>query len=155
MPDSDIAPRWRPVCQFLEELIPFNRHLGVVVAAVDEGRCVLRLPWQDHLVGDPFRPSVHGGVTSALVDTAGGMACFTLLSRVEDRVSTVDIRVDYLRPGAGADLFCEATVVRMGNRVAAVRMEVYCGGWPGATEGEPPQPIATGHAVYNVLRSQD
>jgi uncharacterized protein (TIGR00369 family) len=139
-------PRLALLYQFMEEVIPFNRHLGLKVDAVEPGRCLVRLPWRPEFTGDPFRPAVHGGVTSMLVDTAGGLACFTQLPNPADRVSTVDLRVDYLRRGHGADLLCEARVVRMGNRVAVARMEVFSGALDG-------NPIATGQAVYNVVRS--
>jgi uncharacterized protein (TIGR00369 family) len=145
------APAWVPrVVQFMEEAIPFNAFLGVKVDHLAAGVCVLRLPWRAELVGDPFRPAVHGGVSATLIDTAGGAACFSLLERPTDRVSTVDMRVDYLRPGAGADLFCRGRVIRMGNRVAVTHMELFCGGLDTA-EG----PIATGSGVYNVLRKGD
>jgi len=142
---------WLPrIIQFMEEGIPFNRYVGVKCVSIGQGECVLRVPWRDELVGDPFRPAVHGGVTSMLVDTAGGAACFSLLERYTDRVSTVDMRVDYLRPGAGGDLYCRGRVIRMGNRVAVTRMEVFVG-----QVDDPAGPIATGSGVYNVLRKGD
>ncbi len=142
---------WLPhVVRFMEEEIPFNRFLGLKVDHLEAGVCVLRLPWQPPLVGDPFRPSVHGGVTAMLVDTCGGAACFSLLERPTDRVSTVDMRVDYLRPAAGADLLARGRVIRMGNRVAVTHMEVFCGALDDA-DG----PFATGSGVYNVLRKGD
>ncbi|MCA9711394.1 MAG: thioesterase family protein [Myxococcales bacterium] len=136
--------------RWFDEGIPFNRFLGIRLHALVRGRCVLMLPWRDELVGDVSRPAVHGGVISTLIDTAGGCACFGMLDRPQDRLSTVDLRVDYLRPGPADDYYCEGTVVRMGNRVAVARMSLYCGGLPAA--GEPDDPVATGQGVYNVVR---
>lgn len=136
--------------QWFEQGIPFNRFLGVRLHQLERGLCVLWLPWRDELVGDASRPAVHGGVLSTLIDTAGGGACFAALDRLEDRLSTVDLRVDYLRPGAAADLWCRAEVVRMGNRVGVARMAAYSGRLP--EPGEPDQPVATGQAVYNIVR---
>jgi uncharacterized protein (TIGR00369 family) len=89
-------------------------------------------------------------VLSTLIDTAGGAACFAALERESDRVSTVDLRVDYLRPGGAADLWCQSEVVRMGNRVGVARMTLWSGRLPAA--GEPEPPVATGQAVYNIVR---
>jgi uncharacterized protein (TIGR00369 family) len=136
--------------EWFERGIPFNRMLGLVVERIERGHAVLRMPWRDELVGDLARNAVHGGVTSMLVDTAGGAACFAMLDAEDDRVSTVDLRVDYLRPGGAADLWCRAEIVRMGNRVGVARMEVYSGGLP--APGAPAKPIATGQGVYNVVR---
>ncbi len=136
--------------RWFEQGIPFNRFLGVRLHSIERGRCVLHLPWRDELVGDASRPAVHGGVISTLIDTAGGGACFAALDRVEDRLSTVDLRVDYLRPGGAVELWCEGVVVRMGNRVGVARMTLWSGRLPGAGESE--QPVATGQAVYNIVR---
>jgi uncharacterized protein (TIGR00369 family) len=136
--------------QWFEQGIPFNRFLGIRLHVLERGRCVLWLPWRDELVGDATRPAVHGGVLSTLIDTAGGGACFSALDRAEDRLSTVDLRVDYLRPGGAADLWCQGEVVRMGNRVGVARMTVWSGRQPAA--GEPEKAVATGQAVYNIVR---
>ena len=138
------------LAKFMEEGIPFNRHLGMRVELLEQGRCVLRIPWNDYLIGDPSRPAVHGGVLSTLADTAGGTACFTLLTTSQDRVSTVDLRIDYLRPGPSEDLLCEAHTVRMGNKVAVARMHIYSGTLP--EPGEADRALATGTGVYNVVR---
>lgn len=136
--------------QWFEQGIPFNLFLGIRLHAIERGRCVLWLPWRDELVGDAARPAVHGGVLSTLIDTAGGGACFSALDRAEDRLSTVDLRVDFLRPGGAADLWCQGEVVRMGNRVGVARMTLWSARMP--TAGEPDQPVATGQAVYNIVR---
>jgi uncharacterized protein (TIGR00369 family) len=137
----------------MQERIPFNAHLGMRVDALQRGRCVLRIPFSPFLIGDPFRPAIHGGVISTLADTAGGAACFSLLDSPNDRVSTVDMRVDYLRPGPPAvDLVCRAVVLRMGNKVAATQMDVFAATAP---ESGDDGAIASGRGVYNILRRSE
>lgn len=151
---TDVHPKLAPLAQFMEQGIPYNLFLGLRCEVLREGVCVLRVPWRDELVGDPFRPAVHGGVTSMLADTAGGGAVFTMMASQYDRTSTVDLRVDYLRPGPAADLVCEAKVVRMGNRVAVTRMHVYSGEIPEVGSKAYDQPIATAQGVYNIVRAE-
>ena len=55
---------------------------------------------------------------------------------------------------AGADPHCQAEVVRMGNKVAVCRMEVYAGPGPWLGEEEAPL-VATGQGVYNILRNEE
>ena len=140
----------------MEELIPFNRFLGIRCEEVREGYARLRIPFREELVGDPMRPALHGGVLSALADTAGGAAVWTGLRDARGRVSTIDLRVDYLRPARLADVVCEATVVRQGNRVGVADMRLY---HPSAAEAgglaEAPHTIATGKGVYNVTLPRD
>ena len=130
------------VLRIMEEVVPFNRYLGLRGESVSEGRCVLRLPVRDELVGDPRRPAIHGGVLSSLIDTAGGVAAWSALGD-DETVSTVDLRVDYLEPaGLVGDLRAEAELIRKGGRVCHVRVAV--------TQGE--VLVAEGRAVYNIYR---
>jgi uncharacterized protein (TIGR00369 family) len=141
----------------MEELIPFNRFLGIRCEEVREGYARLRIPFREELVGDPMRPALHGGVLSALADTAGGAAVWTGLRDARGRVSTIDLRVDYLRPARLADVVCEATVVRQGNRVGVADMRLYHPQLAGPAGGldEAPDTIATGKGVYNVTLPRD
>src|SRR5262245_40584698 len=94
---------------------------------------------QDHL-GDVRRPALHGGVLSALIDTAGGAAAWAALSSGES-VSTVDLSVDFLEPARVAGpLRAEAELIRKGNRVCHGPVRV-------------PQDdvlVAEGRGVYNI-----
>ena len=108
--------------EFFEQNIPFNRHLGVSVTEISEGKCTIRVPFTEEWIGDPNRPALHGGLLSTIADAAGGLAVFSRLPDLSDRASTVDLRVDYLRPGLLEDLYCDAEVLRLGNRVAVTEM---------------------------------
>jgi uncharacterized protein (TIGR00369 family) len=143
---------WNPeileqVRKFMTELIPFNRFLGFELTDLREGFARLEVPFRPEFVGDPFRPALHGGVISALVDTCGGAAAFTMITP-PDKVSTIDLRVDYLRPAELKRLASDATVTRMGNRVASVDVKVF-------HLDAPDRLIATGKCVYNVNRVKD
>lgn len=129
--------------QFMEEGIPFNVFLGMEVVDIGVGEAEMRIKAHKELTGDPFRPALHGGVISSLADTVGGLAVFSKADH--DKVaSTVDLRVDYLRPGAvDQDLHARATVIRLGNRVAATHTVVF--------QDDPDKPIATAQAVYNLV----
>jgi uncharacterized protein (TIGR00369 family) len=131
--------------QFLEEGIPFNRFLGVRVAGYgpDWGR--LELPFREEFIGDPMRPALHGGLVSTLLDTCGGFAIWCR-ARTELRISTIDLRIDYLRPGLSELLIAETRVVRVGNRVGVTDGIAY---HPGAKEN----PIATCKAVYSIRKA--
>jgi uncharacterized protein (TIGR00369 family) len=129
--------------QVTEELIPFNKVLGIRVTHAERGRVRLEIPWRDELVGDPMRPALHGGVLSALADTAGGMAVWSAVDDPNARVSTVDLRIDYLRPGKLERLEAEAHVVRVGGRVGVADVRLY-------HPSEPEVTIATGKAVYAI-----
>lgn len=130
--------------QVMEELIPFNKFLGVRAVEIDRGRVRIEVPFRAELIGDPFRQAMHGGVISMLADTAGGAAVWSALDEPRARVSTIDMRVDYLRPGRKETLVAEASLVRLGRRLGVTDMRLF---HPSA----PADSIATGKAVYNVV----
>lgn len=133
--------------QVIEDFIPFNKLLGIRAERVERGDVRLELPWRDEFIGDPLKRAVHGGVISTLADVAGGMAVWSSLDDPMQRVSTVDLRVDYLRPGRPHTIFAEAHLVRLGGRIAVADVKIYHPGGDG-------EPIATGKGVYVVKVSK-
>jgi uncharacterized protein (TIGR00369 family) len=128
-----------------EDFIPFNRFLGVVVTRCERGRIQLEIPFRDELVGDPMKPAMHGGVISMLADTAGGMAVWSTVESEASRVSTIDLRIDYLRPGRLLRLAADATVVRSGRHVGVADVRLF-------HPGHEAEAIATGKCVYAIRR---
>lgn len=133
---------------FMEEEVPFNKLLRMKVEECREGFARVQIPFRNELVGDTRRPALHGGVISAVIDACGGLAVWTQFE-VEDLISTVDLRTDFLRPGPDCDICVESKVVRMGNRVSVVHTVVF-------PSHERETIVAEGRAVYNTRRvSQD
>ena len=136
--------------QVMEEVIPFNRFLGVKLVAIRKGFVRLEIPFRDELVGDPMRPALHGGVLSALGDAAGGAAVWAGIADDNARISTIDLRIDYLRPARLTTLVAGATVVRVGNRVGVADVRIF-----NADEADVADTVATVKAVYNITIKKD
>jgi uncharacterized protein (TIGR00369 family) len=132
------------IIRFIEEEVPFDKYLGIKVDELKEGYARLHIPFREEFIGDNRRPALHGGLISTLIDTCGGTAAWTHCTE-DDRISTVDIRVDYLRPGPDDDIIAEAMVQRTGNRVSVVHTRVYAASDPNTV-------IAEGRGVYNIRR---
>ena len=130
--------------RLMEQSVPFNRHLGFKVLELKKGYVKTLVPYRPDFIGDPRRPALHGGFLAAVVDACGGLAVWTHFD-TEDLISTVDMRVDYLRPGPERDIVAESNVVRTGNRVSVVNTIIY-------TADDPRQVLVEGRAVYNTRR---
>ena len=117
--------------------MPFNKLLGLTVTRFDEEGAEVRFRWSAQLVGNPLQQILHGGVIASVLDVAGGlMAVASALGRVSSvapaelaerfgKMSTIDIRTDYLRHGRGDEFIATARVIRAGNKVAVCRMELH------------------------------
>jgi len=119
------------------ERIPFNKVLGLRVVSIGYDRVRARFDMRDDLIGNFVRGTLHGGVISSVIDVTGGLAAFvglqeklTKASPEEklarfSRLGTLDLRVDYLRPGLGRWFVSEGYTLRTGNRVAVTRIELH------------------------------
>ncbi len=124
------------VIGLFQEKMPFNQLLGIRFLTEDDN-IRLEIPWDDKLTGNPLQKILHGGVTASLLDTIGGLtAIISAVKQTQDRhlatlverlptMGTVDMRVDYLRPGRGKRFIATAQIIRKGSRVAVCRMELH------------------------------
>ena len=131
----------------LETYIPFNQFLGIRIASMKDGTARLELPYRPEFIGDPARPAIHGGAIATLIDTAAGFAVWTRIE-TDDRLSTVDLRIDYVTHGRPEALLAEATVIRLGNRLATVDVRSY-------QPSDEARTVATGKAVFSIRRKED
>ena len=118
-----------------EEKIVFNQVLGLKITGLAPERVTGRMAMRRELVGHYAHNRVHGGVISAGLDAMGGLAVMAAIgARHMDeapaqrlhrfgKLGTIDLRVDYLRPGIGEHFELRAEVMRLGSRVASTRME--------------------------------
>lgn len=103
---------------------PFMRHMNLEVLRVDHSTSTLavRLPIRDEYErGTPGSQQFHGGAIAALVDVVGD---FAIGMMVGGGVPTMNLRIDYLRPGIGAYLDGIAVVRRTGRTSAVVDIDV-------------------------------
>jgi len=119
------------------KLMPFNRLLGIEVTDLSIEKAVVSISSREDLQGNYIQKILHGGVISSLIDLSGGIIAQThaikklngltigeLLIKFS-RMSTLNMRVDYLKPGAGDKFTCISKVERAGNKVAVTRMEMF------------------------------
>ena len=146
--------QWRRlITDIFENRLPFNRVLGIRVLELENGRPRLGLEMRDDLVGNYLRGSLHGGVISAVIDVTGGLAAFlSLQKKIENeplniqikrfgRLGTIDLRIDYLRPGLGRYFASTGHVLRSGSKVAVTRIEL---------KNDSDQLIAVGTGAYVI-----
>jgi uncharacterized protein (TIGR00369 family) len=88
------------------------------------------------LVGHYAYGRLHGGVISASLDALAGMALMVALGEKHcdesadqvmhrfGRMGTIDLRVDFLRPGIGNHFIGQAEVTRLGGRIGSTQMRM-------------------------------
>jgi len=117
--------------------MPFNQALGLELMRLDADYAEISFSNKSMLVGNQAQQILHGGVIASVLDVAAGMVCVSnALTRQESiseadlrqrlsRMGTIDMRVDYLRPGRGERFTATSSLLRAGNKVAVARVELH------------------------------
>ena len=120
-----------------ENKLPFNQVLGLHIIRLKPDLVKVTFEMTDSLIGNYVQNSLHGGVISSALDAVGGLTATAgmiqkkidlpkeELAQIVAKVGTIDLRVDYLRPGKGVSFTSSATIMRIGNKVAVTRMELH------------------------------
>jgi len=139
--------------EIFEQRIVFNRVLGLRIDTVAGDGVSGHIAMREELIGHYGHRRLHGGVISAGLDAMGGLAVMAAigarhmdeppLQRLQrfGKLGTIDLRIDYLRPGIGERFELRAEVLRLGSRVASTRM---------AFSGADGKLLASGAAAYIV-----
>lgn len=98
------------------------RHLGARLTHVGPGRVSISLPARPEVTQQ--NGYFHAGATSAIADTAGGYAAFTLFPEGTS-VLTVEYKINLLAPAEGERIEAEGTVLRPGRTLTVCRLEVF------------------------------
>ena len=141
--------------EYYLELIPFNKVLGIDIDDLDyeTSQAVTSFQMTKDLIGNSIAGILHGGVTASVIDLTGGLsALISCVKLNEDKPidiikkkvissATIDMRVDYLRPGKGRSFKCKSRIIRAGSRIVVAKIDLY---------NEMKTRIATGTATYLI-----
>jgi uncharacterized protein (TIGR00369 family) len=100
-------------------------HLGARMTHIGPGRVHIVLPNRPEVTQQ--HGYFHAGATSAIADSAGGYAAFTLFPE-NTEVLTVEYKINLLAPAVGDHIEAVGTVLRSGRTLTVCRLEVYGAG---------------------------
>lgn len=130
----------------IENMMPANKILGLKIVEITAGSVHIHVPFKEEFIGDFIQGRWHGGILAAIADTAGGVAGATALHSPNDRLNTIDMRIDYLHAAVKADIQVKARIIKQGKTVIKVDVELF---QPGNKE-----PVALARCVYSALRAE-
>jgi len=131
----------------------FTSFLDFSTDSPDFDHPLMSFKMRDNLVGNLIFRTLHGGVIASILDALGGHAVFLQVFkqvkgqprekqvRRVSKIGSIDLRIDYLRPGTGSSFKAIGTTLRTGNKVAVIRTELH---------NEENKLIAVGTGTYTV-----
>lgn len=121
------------------------RHLGARITHIAPGRVHITLPRVEEV--SQQHGYIHAGATSAIADSAGGYAAFTLFPE-NSTVLTVEYKINLLAPAAGDHIEAVGTVLKSGRTLTVCQLQVF------SHEGDRKTLIATGQQTLICLESR-
>lgn len=97
-------------------------HLGARLSSVEPGRVQIEVDYRPELTQQ--QGLFHGGVTTAIVDSACGYSALTLMPPGSE-VLTVEFKINLMAPASGQRLIARGHVVRSGRTITVCQGEAY------------------------------
>jgi uncharacterized protein (TIGR00369 family) len=144
VPSEDNAAALELLNAGFVELVPHNKAIGfsLIELGSSPSYVVARIPWDERFVGNPETGVMHGGIVTTFLDAAGGAAVYVKIQKPVP-IATLDLRIDYLKPGTGRrDIRARAECIKVTRNVAFVRAFGY--------HDDPSDPIALASATYMI-----
>lgn len=101
--------------------VPYAKFLGLELGELADGQVTIHLDVRDELLQN--QAVVHGGAIASLIDTASAFAVLTQIE-VDQRVTTTDLTIHYLRPVTAGRMTATARIVRGGRRLFVLTVDV-------------------------------
>lgn len=137
---SDIIAeaRNRDDWRVLVNAIPYARLLNLRID-VEGDKFTCTMPFDQKLTGNPMVLALHGGATSGFLECA---ATIYLVLHTDSSTlpQTIDLNVNYLRPGRPRDTYASVVMLKHGPRIANLRVHAW--------QASPDKPIAIGQGNF-------
>jgi uncharacterized protein (TIGR00369 family) len=105
--------------------VPHAAALQLTIIEIAVTGIVCKVPYAEHLIGNPDTRVIHGGVITALLDNACGIAVGAN-TRLQGQIATLDLRIDYMKPATpNEDIFAFAECYKVTKNIAFARGVAY------------------------------
>ena len=113
---DELNPRFKEsLLNWMKTNNPFWSLLGMELTEIKKGWAKIRLPFAKKLSNGIG--VVHGGAIFSPADSAVGMALIGMVNR-DENISTLEMKINYVKPLAAGDIIAEAKIVHKGTMTA-------------------------------------
>lgn len=120
--------------------VPHAAALGLHIVRIESGKVTCRVPFAEHLIGNPDNRVIHGGVITALLDNACGIAVGSR-TMLRGQIATLDLRIDYMKSATpDEDILAFAECFKVTRNIAFARGVAY--------QNDQSDPVATCAAAF-------
>ena len=122
-----------------EERVPFHQILKLHIVSLEEDNVCMKIEMRKELLGNYKYEMLHSGVIASILDATSSMIIsLGLMKKMSEssfeeiktrifRIGTIDLRIDFLKPGQGHYFLSTGSALHIGNRIAVVRTSLHNG----------------------------
>lgn len=119
-----------------DKQVPFHKIINQKIIKVAKDSCEIGLTKTDDLLIDKKTNRLHGGVIASILDNTGALLAIInfieyfeskdldYIRKQAEKAGTLDLNIEYLRPGMGEKFICEGNVIRRSKRLVVAQMEL-------------------------------
>jgi len=120
---EELDPHFKEsLLNWMETKNPFWSLLGMEILEIKKGWAKIRLPFSEKLANGIG--VAHGGAIFSPADSAVGMALIGLINK-DENISTLEMKINYLRPFTSGEIVAEAKIVHKGTMTAIGDVDVW------------------------------
>jgi len=140
---EELEPRFKQsLLDWMKTKNPFWSLLGMEILEIKKGWAKIRLPFSEKLANGIG--VAHGGAIFSPADSAVGMALVGLINK-DENISTLEMKINYLRPFTSGEIVAEAKIIHKGTMTAIGDVDV---------RDEKDNLIAKGLATYAISKKE-
>jgi uncharacterized protein (TIGR00369 family) len=140
---EELNPQFKKsLLNWMETKNPFWSLLGMEIIEIKKGWAKIRLPFSEKLANGTG--VAHGGAIFSPADSAVGMALVGLIDK-DENISTLEMKINYLRPFSSGEIVAEAKIVHKGTMTAIGDVDV---------RDEKDNLIAKGLVTYAIFKKE-
>ena len=106
----------------MKKTSPFHELVGIRLVRIHRDGVTIECKVRPELLN--ASGVLHGGVTATLADAAVGMAITQRVGRA-GAATTVEMKLNYLRPVSGRKITARARLLRMGSTLCVGRVDMF------------------------------
>jgi len=140
---EELEPRFKQsLLDWMKTKNPFWSLLGMEILEIKKGWAKIRFPFSEKLANGIG--VAHGGAIFSPADSAVGMALVGLINK-DENISTLEMKINYLRPFTSGEIVAEAKIIHKGTMTAIGDVDV---------RDEKDNLIAKGLATYAISKKE-
>jgi len=113
-----------PEAHNIFSVVPYSQDLEIEVGINEHQKRIVKLPFADRHVGNPFTKALQGGIFLGFLESVGSVYLLDIYPDLKQSVSA-SFFMEYLKAPKPQDTFAKVTASKIGRRIVNIDIEAF------------------------------